>query len=209
MTHVRVHILGRPTAIGASLFRAYDCDVGRGPFDRMLVRASSSRMHCCGNPRSFKVYCDDADGVLENHALDAAHGAAHAVNGHVKGIVVIAPATAYTQRLVAGGTGDGRLLTTHWARETIPYDSFSCSTSRLGDVRYVQQLHFRVHHRLTIIFEVYRRSELKAPLVHKVYAEYVPCSDVIDTSVVERRLRAAFSDLGVVVGDGPGLLDPV
>lgn len=200
VTHVRVQMVvsamdaGRPTS-----FRAYQCDVGQAAFDRLLRLASASRMHCCGNPRSFKAYYDDTDLVYENHALDAAHGAASTGSGgQPKRAIVVAPARVYSQRLMhTQEERAGLLLCTHWVREARAADVFPCCTARIRDVRYKRQLIFTIHHLLTLVFEVHR-SAAGGPMHHQVYVEYVVSADA-DRSIAERRLRTVLQELGTPV----------
>lgn len=227
VTQVRVHVLGSGVVgVEKDRVRIYDCDLGKDAFDAMLRRAAASRMHCCGNSRSFKAYYDDMGGVFENHALNSAHGAAACTSsGAPKRSVMINPAKVTVDRLVACvGPTDGigivdptlhRLLCTHWRRDVSSYDTFTGCRTRLRDVRYVRQMHFSVHHRLSLVFEVSRREVPSPPtptatvvacprVVHQVYAEYGVDADVYDSSIAERRLRDALIDIGAICG---GMVD--
>lgn len=199
VTHVRVHVLAdRPDSDDSTAFKAFKafkCDIGKVAFDGMLRLAAASRMHCCGNPRSFKAYRDDFDRVYENHALDAAAGASHL---HTKRAVVIAPIRMYSQRMRhCVHEPDSSVLATHWSREALDHDDFPSCSKRLRDVRYVRQMLFAVHHNVSVIFEVSKSHE-PHDVHHQVYAEYVlGDGDVHQTALAERRLTTAFADMGL------------
>lgn len=195
VTHVRVHVLGSMISDPLSMFQSFQCDVGKVAFDGMLRLAAASRMHCCGNPRSFKVYRDDSDRVYENHALDAAAGASQM---HSKRAVAIAPIRMYSQRMRhCVHVQDQPVLATHWSRGGLAYDEFPSCVSRLRDVRYVRQMLFSIHHNVTLIFEVSRSNDTR-DVHHQVYAEYVrEDADVHQTMLAERRLLCALADIGL------------
>lgn len=211
-THIRVHVTpchSTPPTVSDNAPTMYRRDIGKTKFEHLLRLASASRLHCGGNPRSFKVYHDDADGVCENHMSDSQYGASStSAHGQTKRSVVIAPARVYTERLVADPrvhvhSPDVMLLCTAWRRQVLPHDAFPCCTTRLRDVRYVRQLVFKVHHRLDLIFEVHRRvvdvtlTSGMGEVIHEVYAEYTPSPDVMDASIADRRLRTIFGELGI------------